>query len=196
MIYEKKDLKYFLECDKVALHISETRNKPKLFFDYIWKFEIALRHSEYYYNQNSTLFNKMLYYFWYFRFKKLGSKLNIELWLNQFGPGLSIAHGGCIIVNGNAKIGDNCRLHEGVTIGATNGESEAAKIGDNVFIGTGAKIIGKVTIADGCAIGANAVVINDVLDKNVSVAGVPAKIASHNGSGNNLVRATEIVRRK
>lgn len=47
--------------------------------------------------------------------------------VNSFGPGLSIAHGGTIVVNNTARIGKNCRIHEGVTIGATgkNGQAEA-----------------------------------------------------------------------
>lgn len=64
-----------------------------------------------------------------------------------FGPGLSIAHPGSVTVNHTARVGQNCRIHEGVCIGATSGGAQAAVIGDNVFIGSGAKIIGPVTIA-------------------------------------------------
>lgn len=57
-------------------------------------------------------------------------------------------------------------------------------IGNNVFLGTGCKVIGNVRIADGCAVGANAVVVKDVLEDGITVAGVPAKkISNHNSNG-------------
>ena len=58
----------------------------------------------------------------------------------------------------------------------------APSIGNNVFLGSGCKVIGKVTIADDCAVGANAVVVKDVLEKGITVAGVPAKKISNNNS--------------
>lgn len=191
MIKTKNDLVYYLECDKVALFVPD-KNKRPTHFNYIWKYQIALRKAEYHLN-NKGICHKFLYYYHYYRFRKMGIKLNIEIWPNQFGPGLSIAHAGTIIVNGNASIGANCRIHEGVTIGATNGSELAAIIGDNVFIGSGAKIIGEVTIANGVAIGANSVVVKSVKDENVSIAGVPAKIISRNGSDNNLRKATSLI---
>ena len=57
-----------------------------------------------------------------------------------------------------------------------NHSIECAEIGDNVFIGTGAKIIGKVKIANGCIIGANAVVVKDFIEENSIIAGVPARV--------------------
>ena len=185
---------YYLKCDKVALMVPENKKWPSL-FDYVWKYEIALRKAEYYSNRRN-LIQKTMYLYWYYKFKKLGFKLNIEIWLNQFGPGLSIAHAGNIIVNGNARIGCNCRIHEGVTIGATDGHENAAIIGDNVFIGSGAKIIGEVTIANNIAIGAGAVVTKSFSEDNITIAGVPAKIISHKGSEKNLIKATEIVKNK
>ena len=82
-----------------------------------------------------------------------------------------------------------------VTIGATNGASDAAHIGDNVFIGSGAKIIGGIKISDNVAIAANAVVVKDIItDTGCTVGGVPAKIISNSTSESNLVKATEIVK--
>ena len=122
-------------------------------------------------------------------------KLGFSIPLNVFGPGLSIAHYGTIVVAEKAKIGANCGIHEGVTIGATNGSSDAAQIGDNVFIGSGAKIIGGVKISNNVAIAANAVVVRDVIcDNGCTVGGVPAKMISTNSSESNLIKATEIIR--
>jgi serine O-acetyltransferase len=69
-----------------------------------------------------------------------------------------------------------------VNIGASGGRSEAPQIGDNVYIAPGAKIYGDITIADGIAIGANAVVNDSFLEPNVTIAGVPAKKIGDGGS--------------
>lgn len=108
-------------------------------------------------------------------------KLGFSIPLNCFGPGLSIAHYGCLVV-GNAKVGKNCRIQEDVNIGATGGIPQAATIGDNVFIGTGAKIIGKIHIANNVSIGAGSVVVKDIDEEGCTVAGVPARVISKNGS--------------
>ena len=122
----------------------------------------------------------------------LGVKLGFSIPLNVFGSGLCIVHPGTIVVAGGATIGKNCRIHEGVTIGATNGQSKAATIGDNVFIASGAKIIGDIQICDDVAIGANAVVINNVTEP-CTVGGIPAKKISTNTSRLNLKPLTEKV---
>ena len=126
---------------------------------------------------------------------KLNRKLNIKIEPNVFGPGLSIAHYGTIIVNPNSKVGSNCRIHEGVTIGATNGSKKAPQIGNNCFIGSGAKIIGDIKIGNNVAIGAGAVVIKDIED-NVTVGGVPAKIISNNTSASNIIESTKIYKER
>lgn len=115
--------------------------------------------------------------------------------INVIGPGLSIAHIGTIIIANNAKIGANCRIHEGVTIGATNGSNESALIGNNVFIGSGVKIIGKVIIEDDVAIGANAVVTKNILEKATTWGGIPARKISNNSSSSNIIKGTELYKR-
>ena len=186
MINNKADLKRYLKQDALALRITN-RKRPKLFGDYVWKFEILLRKTEYYYNVSKK--HKLLkipYLFARFRFSKWSLKLGFSIPLNAFEEGLSIAHYGSITVNSNAKIGKNCRLHEGVTIGATNGSLNAPIIGDNVFIGTGAKIIGDISIANDTAIGANAVVVKTISEGGCTYGGVPAKKISNNNSHSNL----------
>ena len=113
--------------------------------------------------------------------------LGISIPINVFDLGLSIVHYGTIVVSQGATVGANCRIREGVTIGATNGSAKAATIGDNVFIGSGAKIIGEVSISSNVAIAANAVVVRDVICENgCTVGGVPAKIISNNNSSSNI----------
>ena len=186
MITTKKELKYYLEQDALALN-RNGRKKPKLFGDEIWKFQITLRKTEYYSNlYKSSKKHVILSYLMYrMKFHKQSLKLGFSIPLNAFGPGLAIVHYGTIVVSTAAKIGKNCRLHEGVNIGATNGSTLAPKIGDNVFIGSGAKIIGDISIADNVAIGANAVVVKSITEVG-TYGGIPAKKISDNDSRSNM----------
>lgn len=102
-------------------------------------------------------------------------KLGFSIPLNVFGPGLGIAHYGTIVVNGNAKIGANCRIHIAVNIGASNGSKKAPKLGNNVYIGPGVKIFGDITVADNVVIGANAVVNKSIDEEGSVVVGIPAR---------------------
>lgn len=179
MIYTKQDLKEYLDQDKRQLSVS--RKHPRPFLDDIWKYEINLRKFEYWKNQPPGLFRKMMCMYYKFRHSRRGMKIGISIAPNTCGKGLSIAHQSCIQINHNAHIGENLRIHEGVTIGSSGGES-APTIGNNVFLGSGCKIIGDVTIANDVAVGAGAVVVKDVEEQGVSVAGNPAKIISKNNS--------------
>lgn len=181
MIYTKEDLREYLRCDKIALR-NENRKYPRWGRDEIWRFEILLRKAEYYTNGPKTTINKILYLYYKYRFHKLSVKLGFSIPVNVFGKGLSIAHYGSIVVNNMAQVGDNCRIQENVTIGSTGGSTKAPKIGNNVFIASGARIIGDIEIGDQCAIGANAVVTKSFLEQHVTIAGVPAKIISRKGS--------------
>lgn len=91
----------------------------------------------------------------------------------DIGGGLYIAHpiGTVISVK---KMGQNCSIIAGVTLGMRN-EWDFPEIGDNVFIGAGARVLGGITVGDGAAIGANAVVIKDVPAGTTAV-GIPARI--------------------
>jgi len=94
----------------------------------------------------------------------------------QIGPGFYIGHFGNIIVHPDTVMGDGCSISQGVTIGVLGGEREGVpRIGNNVYIGAGAKILGPVTIGDGAIIGANAVVLEDV-PPGATAVGVPARI--------------------
>ncbi|MBR2987552.1 MAG: serine acetyltransferase [Clostridia bacterium] len=186
MITTKKELKQYLLQDAIALRCE--RKRPRLFGDDIWKFQILLRKNEYYTNAfHSSKKYLLFHYIWYrIKFHKQSVRLGFSIPINVFGPGLSIAHYGTIVVNSAAKVGKNCRIQEGVNIGATNGSMSAPRIGDNVFIGTGAKIIGDISIADDVAIGANAVVVKSITESGVTYGGVPAKKISSNNSRANL----------
>ena len=111
-------------------------------------------------------------------------KFGIQIgYMVEIGSGFYIGHFGDIIVNSKAVIGKNCNISQGVTIGQMNrGDKKGVPvIGDNVFIGPGAKLLGRIKIGNNVAIGANAVVIDDV-DDNQAVGGVPAKVIANTGS--------------
>ena len=184
MIQNKNDLKYYLEQDKIALGIK--RSRPLIFGDEIWKFQILYRKYEYLRNVYSNTILLPYVYIIKILFEKKSVKLGYSIPINVFGPGLSIAHYGTIVINSHAKIGKNCRIHEGVTIGATSGSKAAPNIGDNVFIGSGAKIIGNVKIASDIAIGAGSVITKDFSERGITVAGIKEKKVSNNNSYNNL----------
>lgn len=95
------------------------------------------------------------------------------------GKGTRFGYGGiAVVLHKRAVIGKNCVIGTSVTVGGRSGHFEVPKIGDNVYIATGAKILGPITIGNNVVIGANAVVIKDVPDFAV-VAGIPAKIIKY-----------------
>jgi len=191
VIQSKKDYEYFLEADRIAL--SKTRKRPQLYGDEIWKFERLLRKAEYYENSRKSLFSRIYLYYVLFRLHNLGLKLGFMIPRNVFGPGLSIAHYGPIIVNGEARVGANCRIHHCVTIGTEAGANLTPKIGNNVFIGPGAVVVGGVEIADGIAIGANSYVDKSFKEPDITIAGLPARKVADKGSKELYHRATEIL---
>jgi serine O-acetyltransferase len=101
----------------------------------------------------------------------------------KIGSGFYIGHFSGIIVNDQTIIGKNCNISQGVTIGRVNRGSYTGipTIGNNVYIGPGAKIIGKIHIGNNVAIGANCVVTRDVPDNSV-VVGIPGRVISDKGS--------------
>lgn len=181
MIKTKKDLKYYLEQDR--LNLRRLAKKPA-WNDDIWKYEIVLRYHEYYYNkEKKNIFDRLRLRHYTRLHHKLTMKYTTSIPVNVCGPGLSIAHFGCLYINSKAHVGKNLRIQSGVTVGGTaKFPNDLAQIGDNVYIGSGAKVIGPVKIADDVAIGANAVVTKDILEPGTTWAGIPAKKVSDNSS--------------
>lgn len=105
---------------------------------------------------------RLLYISVRIKYDRLSERLGFDIPLMTFGPGLSIAHRGTIVVNGEARIGANCRIHPGVTIGAINGLSPV--IGDDVFIGPGVGVYGPITIGNNCVLGPNSLINFSVAD--------------------------------
>ena len=185
MIQSKQDLKRYLEQDQIALG-KKNQRRPKLFGDEVWRFQILMRHAEYHMNTANNPIQKAIAQCYRLRYHQYCVKMGFHIPLNVFDAGLSIAHYGALVVNSHAMVGKNCRIHAMVVIGATNGNPAAPIIGDNVYIGSGAKIIGDIHIANDVAIAANAVVIKSINEPGTTWGGVPAKMISHNNSHRNL----------
>jgi serine O-acetyltransferase len=125
-----------------------------------------------------------LYYIFKFILIRAGLRYGIDIPASvQIGSGLYIGHFGGIVINREAVIGRNCNLSHGVTIGQVNRGDKMGSpvIGDNVFIGPGAKVIGRIRVGNCAAIGANSVVVDDVPERAV-VVGVPGRVISYDGS--------------
>lgn len=180
MIESKEMLYDYIEQDRKANKLPI----PTLFWrlkrivspEYIWEYIVTLRKLEYHINCGSKLFQ----YYYFVKLQRLGVKLGFCIPPNVFGPGLSIPHFGMIVVNQNATVGKNCRLMHGVTIGSTSGSDKAAKIGDNVFLGSNSVILGDIEIADGVSVAANATVTKSCNINNAMLAGTPAQIKKEN----------------
>jgi serine O-acetyltransferase len=119
-------------------------------------------------------FFSLIYKIW-FKFAQIvtGIELPCEV---EIGRNFVIDHFGGIVISGYAKFGDNCRIRNGVVVGLQRVDEPCAPvIGNNVDIGSGAKVLGPIKIGNNVVIGANAVVIRDVPD-NCIAAGVPAVV--------------------
>lgn len=183
MIYTKDELLYYMEEDRKAYHKQEVFSFKKkvanlIFKDRFWEYIKCLRKLEYYSNTR-----RVFRYYYAYKLSKLKEKTGIDLEPNVAGAGLHLPHGK-VVVNPNAKIGEHCKILSDVTIGVSGSRcsSGAPKIGNRVFIGTGARIIGEIEIADNIVIGANSVVTKSFLEADITIAGVPAKKISNNGS--------------
>ena len=95
----------------------------------------------------------------------------------KIGPGFFIDHGMGVVIGETTEVGEDCVLYQGVTLGGTGKEKgkRHPTLGNHVVVGTGAKILGAITIGDYAKIGANAVVLDPVPDHAIAV-GIPAKV--------------------
>lgn len=103
----------------------------------------------------------------------------------KIGPGLMINRFGGIYVGGDCVIGPNVNITAGVLLGYTNrGKRRGCpRIGSNVFLGNSAKVVGNVSIGDGCVIGVNALVIDDLPENSVVAAPVGTVVSSRGSAG-------------
>lgn len=174
MISSRADLLHYWEADRVNLRRSGSSPHA---YDEVWRFQRLLRRVEYLRNTGGSALLRRL---WGWRLHRAAVRCGFEIPLNTFGPGLSIAHRGTIVVHPAARIGANCRLHVDVVIGTRPGPppEPAPVIGDNCYIGPGVKIYGGVVLGPNMVIGANSVVRDSFPEGNCTIAGAPARKVS------------------
>ncbi|MFK3776057.1 serine O-acetyltransferase [Pseudomonas sp. NPDC089406] len=144
---------------------------------------LVYRFGRWRYGVRPALLRKLLSLVYKVLFKLVQILTGVELPCEvQIGRNFVIDHFGGIVVSGYARFGDDCRIRNGVVVGLKNVSDPCAPVfGNNVDIGTGAKILGNIRIGDNVVIGANAVVLVDVPD-NCLAAGVPAVIKARKPS--------------
>ena len=123
------------------------------------------------------LLRKFFSFFYRIAFKLVQMTAGIELPCEvEIGRNFVIDHSGGIVVSGFARFGDDCRIRTGVVVGLARVDDPCAPVlGNNVDVGAGAKLLGRIRIGDNVRIGANAVVVTDVPADSIAV-GVPARI--------------------
>lgn len=178
-----KDYKAHVSCD---LHRYDS-SKHEFFKSFLiipgFRYTFWMR-TAYYLKTKNGLFSKMLYALSRIALKRTEHRFGISIPYNtEIGPGFYIGHFGGIVVSPDVKIGRNCNINHGVTIGSTySGKNPGTPtIGDGVYCGPGSKVIGGIEIGNNVAIGANCVVTCSIPGESV-VIGVPGKIISRKGS--------------
>ena len=183
MITDKSTYQYYVKRDLAAYELDKLS-----LYNYFWmdsvRFQMRLRKIEYLHNvKRANIIYKIYLVILEILNHQLAIRLGYSIPKNVFGPGLCLVHYGTIVVSPKAQIGENCRIHPSTSIGDYNG---APTIGNNVYIGPGAKLFGDITVGNNVAIGANSVVNSNIPD-NVTVGGIPAKVISYKTSLENGV---------
>lgn len=140
---------------------------------------------------HAMLFYRLAHFLWENGFKLLGRFVShlgrffsgIEIHPGaKIGPGFFIDHGMGVVIGETAEIGSNCTLYHGVTLGGTSWAKEKRHptLGDNVVIGSGAKILGPFTVGDNAKVGSNSVVVKEV-PVDSTVVGIPGRIVIQEG---------------
>ena len=110
----------------------------------------------------------------------------------KIGKRLVIDHGMGIVIGETAEIGDDCLLYQGVTLGGTGKETgkRHPTIGNNVLVGSGAKVLGPFKVGDNSRVAANSVVLREIPENSTAV-GSPARVVRQNGEKVNYVEIVE-----
>lgn len=178
-----KNYKYLIYTD---LYRIEGYNSAKklwlnLFFNVGFRYCFLLRSIKYL--RTKKILKILFYPFIRLLYKHDTYKFGIEISSLNIGAGFYISHFGGIFINRDVIIGNNVNVSQDITIGIQNrGPLKGCpSIGNNVYIGPGAKLFGNISIGDNSAIGANCVATKDVPANSV-VVGVPGKVISNKGS--------------
>jgi len=160
--------------------------------DPVARFTILLRLHEFLINRRFPLLLRLPIHLW---FRSLSVRLGFSIGPNIFGPGLAIVHYGLIVIDPTTRIGRNCRIHQGVHIGGAAQFVDPAdlhkyspRIGDNAYLGPGAKLYGPIRLGDNVTVGANAVVTKSFEEPGLTLAGVPASVIATGGGGERVLK--------
>lgn len=175
VITTREELRSYLASDLRANGLDRWKFRYRLLERPAY-FQRMLRKSEYWTNSARTPFGRLVAAWLRLRTKLLGERVGLYVSRNVAGPGLSLVHPGPIWVHYKARIGANCRIYQGVTIGEARGKVPV--IGDDVWIYPLAMVLG-VDVGDRACILAGSVVTKPVPDGAV-VAGVPARVVELN----------------
>ncbi len=148
-----------------------------------FRFTVVMRLCAFLRSQPLTRYVAYHFCLWLHRRMQVRYGVYIEF-STRIGPGLYLGHPNSIVVNVRSVIGANCTLSHGVTLGKTHDRSKHPGnpvIGDRVYLGCGAKILGGIRIGNDVAVAPNAVVTKDMAEKAV-VGGIPARLISEEGS--------------
>lgn len=167
----KSDIGAVLERDPAA------RNKWEVMFLYSgFKAVRSHRRAHWFYNHNLKFIAR-----WISQHNR--HKTGIEIHpAAKLGKGVFIDHGMGVVIGETTVIGDNCTIYQNVTLGGTGKElgKRHPTLGNNVLVGSGAKVLGPFTVGDNARIAAGAVVLSEV-PPNATAVGVPARIVKLNG---------------
>lgn len=167
-------LKY--DLDVVMKNDPAARNKLEVFLLY------PSIHAVLWYRVAHKLYNRKFFFLARFVSQLTRHFTGIEIHPGaKIGRGLFIDHGMGVVIGETAEIGNNVVMYHGVTLGGTGKEKgkRHPTVGDNVLIGSGAKVLGPINIGENAKIGANAVVLKDI-PKDATAVGIPAKILKNN----------------
>lgn len=182
MIQTKQDLTAYLAADNrwycqkswkwhlIDAFTASPHYVLKKYLKYLRTYEYHLN------NSKGSRVHTYLGYFYERKKNRLGARLGIEIGPNCFGKGLSIWHGGSIVVNPDVRAGENCVLRGANCIGNDGTRNNNPVLGDGVELGYGAIIIGDITVASNTVIGAGAVVIHSIKEVGCTCVGVPARV--------------------
>lgn len=190
MIKSWSDFKSYIRADAASRGSPVTMRN--FIFDPVLRFQLLMRFDEWLLNTGKPRLLRLPFLLW---FRRLSIRLGFSMGPNIFGPGLAIVHYGTIVIDPTTRIGKNCRIHVGSHIGGAaqfvdpaEAHKYSPRIGDNVYIGPGAKLYGPIVIGDNCVIGANAVVTKSFSEAGLTLGGVPAQIIGEGGTGERVLK--------
>ena len=165
------------ELDSIIARDPAARNRWEVYF--LYSGFKAVRS----YRKSHWLYQRGHYFLARWISQRARHKTGIEIHPGAvIGKGLFIDHGMGVVIGETTEIGDYCTLYQNVTLGGTGKDhgKRHPTLGNNVLVGSGAKVLGPFRVGDNARVAAGAVVLSEVPD-NATAVGVPARIVRING---------------